>query len=463
MSTPASAWRPRRARGADRVPAPGGEDATRDGGEATRDGGAGAGGDEVGRDGDGSPDSDAAGDDHTGGDHDAVGATAVDADPVAGRASFAAAPGAALAIARRTLSRAWKDRILGLSAEAAFWQVLSLPPLLLAVLATIGYLGSTVRPSTLDTLRDQLVDLAGEVVSPALVDDVVRPTIEDLLRNGRGGVATISVLIALWAGSSATATFVNTITIAYGQRDVRGTIASRLVSLALYLCFLAVGAVAAPLLLLGPDTLVAALPADWRGGGGSVVRTLYWPVTAALIFGGLAVFYHYAVPVRLRWRRALPGAALAVVLFLVFSWVLRLYVGAVFSRLLLFSTLAAPVLTLLYFYAIALAVLFGAELNATLEERWPREPGRARLPGLWAALGGRRPASPPTGPTRRADPPRTAGRRSTDPDPAAGRPADPGPDPTGSAGRDRPGEVSPPVESTRPVEPAHSPPGGSDS
>ena len=35
--------------------------------------------------------------------------------------------------------RGWRDRILGLAAEAGFWQLLSLPPLLLAVLGTVGY------------------------------------------------------------------------------------------------------------------------------------------------------------------------------------------------------------------------------------------------------------------------------------------------------------------------------------
>jgi membrane protein len=40
---------------------------------------------------------------------------------------------------RRTVVKAWSDRVLGLSAEAAFWQLLSLPSLLLALIATLGY------------------------------------------------------------------------------------------------------------------------------------------------------------------------------------------------------------------------------------------------------------------------------------------------------------------------------------
>jgi len=33
---------------------------------------------------------------------------------------------------RRAVVKGWNDRVLGLSAEAAFWQLLSLPSLLLA-------------------------------------------------------------------------------------------------------------------------------------------------------------------------------------------------------------------------------------------------------------------------------------------------------------------------------------------
>jgi membrane protein len=290
---------------------------------------------------------------------------------------------AAAQLTRRTLASAWRNRILGLSAEAAFWSVLSLPPILLALLAMLGYAGPWLGSDTLHALESQLVAVAQEFVSPAVVEDVVRPVVGQLLSDGRVDVATVSLVLALWAGSSATATFVNTITIAYGQRELRGAVASRLVALALYGCVLLVGAVAAPLLLIGPSALAAALPADWRHDGAVAIRLVYWPVTALVVFLALAAFYHYATPVRLRWRRAMPGAALAVLLFLFFSWALRLYVGAVFSRLLLFSTLAAPVLTLLYFYAIALAVLFGAELNAALEDRWPTGAHRSRLLGAW--------------------------------------------------------------------------------
>ena len=66
-----------------------------------------------------------------------------------------------------------------------------------------------------------------------------------MLTGGRPDVISIGFVLALWAGSSATATFVNTITIAYGMRDLRGPIRSRLLALWLFLGSVLIGVVPA--------------------------------------------------------------------------------------------------------------------------------------------------------------------------------------------------------------------------
>ncbi|MFI5956908.1 YihY/virulence factor BrkB family protein [Cryptosporangium sp. NPDC051539] len=276
-----------------------------------------------------------------------------------------------LRLARATLAKAWGDRILGLSAEAAFWQLLSVPPLMLAVLGVLGYAGRWTGTDLINRTEAHALRLTARLVSPSVQQDVVTPIVGELLRHGRGGVATISIVLALWAGSSSTATFVNTVSIAYGQRELRGAVKSRLLALWLYVCTLATATVAVPLVILGPDFLVARLPDGWHSAAESTIRLAYWPLTAAIVFAALSAFFHYATPTRLRWRRALPGAALSLLLFVGLSWVLRLYIGRVGGQILLFATLAAPIVALLYFYVLAFAVLLGAELNGTLEQLYP--------------------------------------------------------------------------------------------
>lgn len=78
-------------------------------------------------------------------------------------------------ILKRTLTKAWKDRILGLSAEAAFWQLLSLPPLLLALLGSLGYLPSLVGPDALGQVETRAVDLFSGLLTPEVVSSTVEP------------------------------------------------------------------------------------------------------------------------------------------------------------------------------------------------------------------------------------------------------------------------------------------------
>jgi membrane protein len=105
-------------------------------------------------------------------------------------------------------------------------------------------------------------------------------------------------------------------------------------------------------------------------------------VVVVVLMAALALLYHFAPPVRLRWRRAMPGAVLATGLFILGSYLLRLYMTYVIGRAQVYGTLAAPIAALLFFFVLALAVLVGAELNATLEQVWPTD----RPPGLRSAF-----------------------------------------------------------------------------
>lgn len=355
--------------------------------------------------------------------------------------------GAVWRVVRSTLSKAWGDRILGLSAEAAFWQLLSVPPLFLAILGVLGYAGRWTGTDLVNRTEAHALRVTARLVSSPVQHDLVTPIVGELLRHGRGDVATVALVLSLWAGSSSTATFVNTVSIAYGQRDLRGAVASRLLALWLYIATLATAVVAVPLAVLGPDFVVELLPDGWHSAAEATIRVAYWPLTAGLVFLALSAFFHYAPPVRLRWRRALPGAALSLVLFVGLAWVLRQYIGRVAGEMLLFSTLAAPIVALLYFYVLAFAVLLGAELNGTLEELYPagRRPrhlrGVARIGRrLTAAIRGRSARDEPP------DPPADAGRPA-DAEPGEERPAGERPADAESGGDERAGGA--PARSTR--------------
>lgn len=306
-------------------------------------------------------------------------------------------------LATRTLSKAWHDRVLGLSAEAAFWQLLSMPSLFLGLLAALGYFSQWAGTDTVNRVEANLLRGFSRAFSGEVVDQLVRPLVDQVLTQGRADVVSVSFLLALWAGSSATATFVNTITIAYDMRDLRGAVHSRLLALGIYLGSIVMGVVVLPALVLGPAVLPKLFPDSARQVADRIISDAYWPVVILILLLGLTSLYHLAPPRRLPWRRGLPGAVLAMVIFLIGSAGLRQYISFIVAHNHAYGTLAAPIAALLFFFVLALGVLLGAEFNAAIEQTWPSRPRRRGSDRGWQSLGA------DAGPRAQPDPPSPAG------------------------------------------------------
>jgi membrane protein len=286
---------------------------------------------------------------------------------------------------RRAAAQAWHDRVLGLSAEAAFWQMLSLPSLFLSLVATLGYVSRWFGTGTTDRIEKQLESTLSRAFSQQVVNEIIGPILHEVLHSGRADVISVGFALALWAGSSATATFVNTITIAYGMRDQRGALRSRLLALWLFLGSVLLGVVVLPLLVLGPTLLTRSFPRRARPTASSIISAGYYPVVVVLLLVGLATLYHLAPPRRLPWTRGVPGAILALLIFLGGSTGLRAYISFIVDHNHAYGTLAAPIAALLFFYVLALGVLAGAEFNAAIEglSPTPVRPPRVLRAGGW--------------------------------------------------------------------------------
>ena len=275
-------------------------------------------------------------------------------------------------LVRSTVSRAWNDRVLGLAAEAGFWQLLSLPSLLLAVMGLLGYFSGALGPVTVHDVETAIVHGLKHVIVPSAVDSTVEPAVDRILRGGRADVVSIGFIVSFWTGSSAMATFVNTITIAYGLRHHRGAVRSRILALELYLGFVAVGVVLLPLLVLGPSRITALSPDNWHHAVHEITLIGYWPVVVLISLALLTSLYHLAIPVRTPWRRAVPGAIVGIGLWVAGSVLLRMWLTWAFqSSKATYGPLSAPVAVLFFMYLTALAILLGAELNAEIDRLWP--------------------------------------------------------------------------------------------
>ena len=94
---------------------------------------------------------------------------------------------------------------------------------------------------------------------------------------------------------------------------------------------------------------------------------LYWPVVTVLAVASIATLFHISTPQRSPWLRDVPGAVLTLVIWVLASFVLRGTITAsVKGGTSIYGPLSTPIVLLIFLYALAIAVLIGAALNAAI-------------------------------------------------------------------------------------------------
>lgn len=257
-------------------------------------------------------------------------------------------------------------RVTGLAAEAGFFALLSLPPLIFGLLGAVGYLGGWLGPDIVDQVTLSINDYGSQFLTDESLNEVIMPTINDALSGGRPDVISIGFLLSLWSGSRCLNVLLDTISIMYGQGGVRGIIKTRVLSLSIYCVSVVFGAVLFPLIVIGPELVSQMLPDRLQ-----FLVTFYWPFVGGLTILGFATLFYIAVPQRASWVRDLPGAALTLVIWVGASYVLRLVLGNSVGGASIYGPLAAAIVVLIWLYFLGIGVLIGAALNAASHRLWP--------------------------------------------------------------------------------------------
>ncbi|MEU1271462.1 YihY/virulence factor BrkB family protein [Streptomyces sp. NPDC005799] len=265
-----------------------------------------------------------------------------------------------------TVNSCMEYRILGLAAEAAFFTLLSVPPLLLSLIGLLGYVDAWTGTDTISSLQSNILDASRTVLSDKGVTEIAQPILHDVVRGGRPDVISVGFLFALWSGSRAVNVFIDTITVMYGLDGVRGIVKTRVMSFLLFIVGLVIGSIALPLMVAGPDAVVRIVP--WSE---TLVQVLYWPVVIVLSVVFLTTLYHVSVPVRSPWIEDVPGSLVALAMWVLGSFLLRIYITHTIEGATIYGSLAASVAVLLWIGVGAFAVLVGAAVNAAIDRVWP--------------------------------------------------------------------------------------------
>lgn len=267
---------------------------------------------------------------------------------------------------KRAVAAALAHDFLNVSQSAAYSAIVALFPGLVVAGALFALLPFTA------TLRGQ----AGDFFYQVLPDDV-SPLLTAYFAPNPGSARTLRALVlagvvSLFGASSVIATLMEGLRRAqdlpldcwtFWQRRVRALV---LVPLSLIPSLAATALVVFGHFLT--TWLSANLFASIRPGFMVLSAGLRWIVALTGVAGLTAVIYHLGTPAKQHWKRTLPGAAMATLLWFASTLLFGLYVTRYANYREVYGSLGAGIALLFWLYLVFLSVLVGAEFNAQMEK-----------------------------------------------------------------------------------------------
>jgi membrane protein len=270
------------------------------------------------------------------------------------------------AVLKRVKAEVKEDNVPLLAAGVAFYAMLAIFP---AIIALVTIYGMVADPAQVES---QVGEFAKSLPSGA--DQLITGQLKNVVNAGRQSLSiglAVSLLAVLWSASGGIQGLVKSLNLVYDERETRGFIKLRGLSLLLTLGAIVVAVVALVLIAVFPGVIDNFELGKAGELAASIVR---WIVLALLVLVALAVLYRFA-PDRAnpRWRWVSGGAVVALVLWLLgsigFSW----YVDNFGKYNQTYGALAAVIILLLWLFLSAFAVLLGAELDAETERQTARD------------------------------------------------------------------------------------------
>jgi membrane protein len=273
-------------------------------------------------------------------------------------------------VVQRALREFSDDNVTDWAAALTYYGVLSIFPMLLALISLLGLFGESATKPLLDNLTS---------VAPGPAKDILTQALQNLQKSqGAAGVLFIVGIVgAIWSASGYVAAFMRASNAIYDIEEGRPIWKTTPVRIGVTLVLLVLVAVSAMGVAITGG--LARQVGNLIGVGDTAVTVwdiAKWPVLL-LVVSFMFAFLYWAAPnvkhPKFRWVS--PGGVLAVVLWIVASALFALYVANFGSYNKTYGALGGVITFLVWLWISNIAVLLGAEVNAELERQRAIEGG----------------------------------------------------------------------------------------
>jgi membrane protein len=275
--------------------------------------------------------------------------------------------------AKRAAKSMLDDNMLMIASALAYSTFFAIPSVLLVA---VGLFTLVAGPQTITSLIQSFGHVMPSQATQLLGDSLHRL---DHRPSTSIAITAVGLVLAVWSVTGAMTSFMTAVNIAYDCKDTRPFIRKRALALVMAACIGFAFVLVAVLLMFGPQI------EKWVGsalGASTLVAYLWWvaqwPILVAGLLAAFATILYLGPNLadeKRRWKLVTPGAVVAAVVWLAASGLFAVYTAMFGSYNKTWGSLSAVIVMLTWLWLSSLALLFGAELNAEIEQSNERRRG----------------------------------------------------------------------------------------
>ncbi len=255
------------------------------------------------------------------------------------------------------------DNLFGRASELAYAFFSAIFPALIAMSSLMGLVAQSSGK-----LYVTLLGKIGHLIPPTAFA-LVTGTFQQTTNASTRGKVTFGLLFALFSASVGISALQDTLNTVYKVRETRPFWKARLQAIGLTM-LVSVVVIGALLVLFAGDFSARHLEGLFRGAMvlAVAIRGVAWAIACVMMVLSFEVMYYFCPDVQnSKWRWFTPGGLIGLGGWIAGSVALRIYLHYFNSFSVMYGSLGAVIILLLWFYLTGAMILLGGEVNSEIE------------------------------------------------------------------------------------------------
>ncbi|MBO1001435.1 YihY/virulence factor BrkB family protein [Pseudogracilibacillus auburnensis] len=252
--------------------------------------------------------------------------------------------------------------VTGLSAQLAYFFLLSLFPFLLFLVTLVGFLPIDDRA---------IIEILGTYL-PEEVIAMIDANLTHLITNRSGGLLSIGIIGTLWSASNGFNAITKSFNKAYRVDEKRSFFVNRLVAFGLMIGLVLVIAIA---LLLSVFGRIIGEKVFGLFGLYDLIQSwnfIRWTFSTITFFIVFFILYKLAPNEKIKIKHAMWGAMFTTALWQITSLVFAFYVNTLGNYSATYGSLGTVIVLMIWFYLSGIIITTGGVINAYMKDRSER-------------------------------------------------------------------------------------------